>query len=47
VLKAGDWVYIPRGTVHRNQNLSDKPARAVELNILDKDKPVTEEVAAK
>jgi quercetin dioxygenase-like cupin family protein len=47
VLKAGDWVYIPRGTVHRNQNLADKPARSVELNIMDKDKPVTEEVAAK
>jgi quercetin dioxygenase-like cupin family protein len=39
VLKAGDSVYIPRGTVHRNQNLSDKPARSIELNIWDKDKP--------
>ena len=38
-LKAGDSVYIPRGTVHRNQNLSDKPARSIELNIWDKDKP--------
>jgi quercetin dioxygenase-like cupin family protein len=40
-LKAGDWVYIPRGTIHRNQNLTDKPARSVELNVLDKDKPIT------
>jgi quercetin dioxygenase-like cupin family protein len=38
-LKAGDSVYIPRGTVHRNQNLTDKPARSIELNIWDKDKP--------
>jgi quercetin dioxygenase-like cupin family protein len=44
VLKAGDFVYVPRGTVHRNQNVSDKPARAIELNITDKDKPQTEPV---
>jgi quercetin dioxygenase-like cupin family protein len=41
VLKAGEGVYIPRGTVHRNQNLTDKPARSIELNIMDKDAPVT------
>jgi len=45
VLKAGDFIYVPRGTVHRNQNLSDKPARSIELNITDKDKPQTEQVA--
>ena len=44
VLKAGDSVYIPRGTIHRNQNLSGKPARAIEVNITDKDKPQTEPV---
>lgn len=44
VLKAGDYVYVPRGTVHRNQNLSNRPARAIELNITDKDKPQTEQV---
>jgi quercetin dioxygenase-like cupin family protein len=44
VLKVGDSVYIPRGTIHRNQNLSDKPARSVELVILDKDKPGLEVV---
>jgi quercetin dioxygenase-like cupin family protein len=44
VLKAGDFVYVPRGTIHRNQNLSDKPARSIELNITDKDKPQTEQV---
>jgi len=41
-LKAGDYVYIPRGTVHRNQNLTEKPARSIELNIWDKDKPANE-----
>ena len=44
-LKVGDSAYIPRGTVHRNQNLTDKPARSIELNIMDKDKPVLEPVA--
>jgi quercetin dioxygenase-like cupin family protein len=45
VLKAGDSNYIPRGTVHRQQNLSDKPVRYIVLNILDKGKPVAEPVA--
>jgi quercetin dioxygenase-like cupin family protein len=44
VLKAGDSVHIPRGTIHRNQNLGDKPVRSVEIVILDKDKPQTEQV---
>lgn len=44
VLKAGDSVHIPRGTVHRNQNMSDKPARSIELNIMDKGKPQLEAV---
>jgi quercetin dioxygenase-like cupin family protein len=44
-LKVGDSAYIPRGTVHRNQNLTDKPARTIELNIMDKDKPLLEPVA--
>jgi hypothetical protein len=35
---------VPRGTVHRNQNLSSMPARSIELNITDKDKPQTEQV---
>jgi quercetin dioxygenase-like cupin family protein len=43
-LKVGDSAYIPRGTVHRNQNLTDKPARTIELNIMDKDKPPVEQV---
>jgi len=34
-LKAGESVYLPRGTIHKNQNLSDKPARSVEVSILD------------
>jgi quercetin dioxygenase-like cupin family protein len=42
LLKAGDAVYIPRGTVHRNQNLTDHQARTVELVIIDKGKPQTE-----
>jgi len=44
VLKPGDYVYVPRGTVHRNQNLTSRPARSIELNITDKDKPQTEQV---
>jgi quercetin dioxygenase-like cupin family protein len=44
VLKAGEFVYVPRGTVHRNQNLSGRPVRSIELNITDKDKPQTEPV---
>jgi quercetin dioxygenase-like cupin family protein len=39
LLKVGDSVYIPRGTIHRNENKSDAPARTVELLIMDKDKP--------
>jgi quercetin dioxygenase-like cupin family protein len=42
VLKVGDSVYIPRGTIHRNQNLTDKPARSIELVIIEKDKPQSE-----
>jgi quercetin dioxygenase-like cupin family protein len=45
VLKAGDSNYVPRGTVHRQQNLSDKPARYIEMRIFDKDKPAAERVA--
>jgi quercetin dioxygenase-like cupin family protein len=45
VLKPGEFVYVPRGTIHRNQNLSGSPARAIELNITDKDVPQTEPVA--
>jgi quercetin dioxygenase-like cupin family protein len=44
ILKAGEMVYVPRGTIHRNQNLSNMPARSIELNITDKDKPQTERV---
>ena len=44
VLKAGESNYVPRGTVHRQQNLSDKPARYIEMRIFDKDKPAAEQV---
>jgi quercetin dioxygenase-like cupin family protein len=44
VLRIGDVIYIPRGTVHRNQNLTDKPARTVELTIADKNSPAREVV---
>ena len=44
LMKAGDYVYVPRGTIHRNQNVSKSPARSIELNITDKDKPQTEQV---
>jgi quercetin dioxygenase-like cupin family protein len=43
-MKPGDWVYVPRGTVHRNQNLSGQTVRSIELNITDKDAPQTEVV---
>src|ERR1700704_4234352 len=39
VLKTGEFVYIPRGTVHRNENKSSQPTRTIELLIMDKDKP--------
>lgn len=39
VLKAGEAVYIPRGTVHRNENKSSLPTRTMELLIMDKGKP--------
>ena len=45
LLKAGEFVYVPRGTVHRNQNMSGMPARSIEVNVTDKDKPQTEQVA--
>jgi quercetin dioxygenase-like cupin family protein len=44
VLKAGDYNYVPRGTIHRQQNLSGKPARYIEMRIFDKDKPAAEQV---
>jgi quercetin dioxygenase-like cupin family protein len=42
VLKAGDGNYVPRGTIHRQQNLSDKPVRYIVMGIFDKGKPVYE-----
>jgi quercetin dioxygenase-like cupin family protein len=44
VLKAGDSNYMPRGTVHRQQNLSDKPVRYIVMGVFDKGKPVAEPV---
>jgi quercetin dioxygenase-like cupin family protein len=44
VLKPGDYIYVPRGTIHRNQNLTNRPVRSIELNITDRDKPQTEQV---
>ena len=46
VLKAGEFVYIPRGTVHRNENKSNAPTRTLEVMVRDKEGaqsiPVTE-----
>jgi quercetin dioxygenase-like cupin family protein len=39
VLKTGEFVYIPRGTIHRNENKSNAPTRTIELLIKDKGKP--------
>jgi quercetin dioxygenase-like cupin family protein len=44
VLKAGDSNHVPRGTIHRQQNLTDKPARYIEMRIFDKDKPAAEQI---
>jgi quercetin dioxygenase-like cupin family protein len=44
VLKAGEGNYVPRGTIHRQLNLSNKLARYIVLNIFDKGKPVAEPV---
>ena len=44
VMKAGDWNYVPRGTIHRQQNLSGKPARYIEMRIFDRGKPAAEQV---
>ena len=44
VLKAGDYNYVPRGTIHRQQNLSGKSARYIEMRIFDKDKPASEQM---
>ena len=45
VLKAGEFVYITRGTIHRNENKSNLPTRTMELLIMDKDKPQNTPVA--
>ncbi len=44
VLKAGEYNYVPRGTIHRQQNLSGRPARYIEMRIFDKDKPASEQM---
>lgn len=41
VLKVGEYNYVPRGTVHRQQNLSGKPARYIEMRIFDKGVPAS------
>ena len=45
VLKTGEFVYIPRGTIHRNENKSNLPTRTIELLIMDKGKPQNNQVA--
>jgi len=44
VLKAGEHNYVPRGTVHRQQNLSGKMARYIEMRIFDKGVPASVQV---
>src|ERR1700732_3969497 len=44
VLKAGEGTHVPPGTAHRQQTLSDKPARYIVINIFDKGKPTAEPV---
>ena len=45
MLKAGEFVYIPRGTVHRNENKSNAPSRTLEVMVRDKDAEQTVRVA--
>lgn len=45
VLKAGDYNYVPRGTIHRQQNLSGKSARYIEMRIFDKGVPASEQMS--
>jgi quercetin dioxygenase-like cupin family protein len=44
LLRAGDSIYIPRGTIHRNQNFGTVTSRSVEVLVIDRDKPVVEPV---
>jgi quercetin dioxygenase-like cupin family protein len=44
VLKAGDWTHVPRGTVHRQQNLTNRPSRYIEMRIFDKGVPASEQI---
>jgi quercetin dioxygenase-like cupin family protein len=44
VLKAGQSNHVPRGTIHKQQNLTDKPARYIEMRIFDKGKPASEQI---
>jgi quercetin dioxygenase-like cupin family protein len=44
VLKVGESNFVPRGTVHRQQNLGDKPARYIEMRVFDKGKPASEQI---
>jgi len=44
VLKAGEYNHVPRGTIHRQQNLSGRPARYIEMRIFDKGKPASEQI---
>jgi quercetin dioxygenase-like cupin family protein len=44
VLKAGEHNYVPRGTIHRQQNLSGRPARYIEMRIFDKGVPASEQM---
>ncbi len=44
VLKAGEYNYVARGTIHRQQNLSGKQARYIEMRIFDKGVPASEQM---
>lgn len=45
LMKAGDSVHIPRGVIHKTENLSHAPAKLIELNIFDRDQPFFSAVA--
>src|SRR5258708_36987334 len=45
VLNAADSHYVPRGTIHRQQNLTHTAPRYIERRIFGKAKPASESVA--
>jgi len=41
ILKAGDVLFVPKGTVHAARNVGSKPAAELATYVLEKGKPLT------